>query len=751
MLTEPVTFEEAVSYISGKVDKPTALKSKQIAALWSRQAKARSFFSARVASADILTEFHRRCAQVVNGEMTEEQGRELLRRWMNGDGAGLLADLGFLPPDTAPDAISQLGSMRRVNLILYQNTKMSQEVGQYREWAENADAFPYGVWHLGVSEEHRQAHAARDGHCYPFKHEVWRNDPPGNLFNCHCWREEITAAEAARRGLAPQPLDPVDSTGLGFDPAAGIPADPPPVKAATLPELKSALADDVEEFTRENAAAQDAFAAARAEIKAATVKEDQATIAAWKAEAEAAKAAAETRGMSGAAAFGEGLKPTGRTVGGSTGAVAMRDADGIEWIVKSYHGNETQARNEWIANQFYHQAGIAVPETRLAVLDGKVSIASRFSPGMAPVGLDMLETAGKVKAVSSGFVTDAWLANWDVAGMGGDNILKGKGKAAYLRVDQGGALLFRAQGTPKGAAFGPEVGELFSLRDPHKNPASAKLFSSLTDADLARQIRSLKVRIKPPDIERLVAESGMEGPQADALKKTLNARLDYLKKWERLQARKGQTSAAPAAGVPVYTDINQLHRAVAPAWKTLSQEEKNAVMAYTGSGYRRFNELCKKRTVTAEIKALDSALEKLPRFQGMVGRGHCQVDDLPGGWGAIEKWASGEWAYFDNAAYSSTSPHPDSSWSKPIKVFFRLSGKHPGGYVDPVSSNAGEREYLVGRGFKGRVTGIGWNSSKTSAFLVVDEVLDHEQLPKKQNPPQVLNYNSFISEWKKLF
>jgi hypothetical protein len=59
-------------------------------------------------------------------------------------------------------------------------------------------------------------------------------------------RISATAGDFGRRGLTPQKLAPVEPPegGLGFDPSLGMPGDPPPIKPATLPELKQALADD---------------------------------------------------------------------------------------------------------------------------------------------------------------------------------------------------------------------------------------------------------------------------------------------------------------------------------------------------------------------------------------------------------------------------------------------------------------------------------------------------------------------------
>jgi hypothetical protein len=44
--------------------------------------------------------------------------------------------------------------------------------------------------------------------------------------------------------------------------------------------------------------------------------------------------------------------------------------------------------------------------------------------------------------IKSNFVIDAWLANWDVAGMGGGNTLIDEDGNVY-RIDTGGALIYR--------------------------------------------------------------------------------------------------------------------------------------------------------------------------------------------------------------------------------------------------------------------------------------------------------------------
>jgi hypothetical protein len=244
LITEPLPFKEAVEYLARKQDKETALRTREIAAMWNEETLRRSFFSARVASADILTELHKRVSQVASGDMTDTQARELLRVFLEGDGAGALAALGFAPPNLEGGVV-ELGSVRRLQLILAQNTKMAQEVGAYQQWKENWDIAPYGVWHIGESENHREEHLARDGRLFRYDHPIWTQDPPGGRFNCRCWREELTEDEVAERGLRAEDNGfPFTKSPLKFDPSKGI-DQPVEVKPATIPEVKAKVEEEL--------------------------------------------------------------------------------------------------------------------------------------------------------------------------------------------------------------------------------------------------------------------------------------------------------------------------------------------------------------------------------------------------------------------------------------------------------------------------------------------------------------------------
>lgn len=189
-----------------------------------------------------------------------------------------------------------------------------------------------------------------------------------------------------------------------------------------------------------------------------------------------------------------------KALGGSTGAKLVEDPNGTKWVMKSASGSSAGARlqNEIEADELYRQLNIAVPESGLVDENSGGTLQyTKFGKFME--GSQTLEDwrAGKTKEqidamhkeIGKGFVADALLSNWDVVGLTSDNILIHEGKP--YRADNGGALKYRAQGTPKFSAFTDDVGELDTLRDPAINPSASKVFSHLTDHEIHEQMKSV--------------------------------------------------------------------------------------------------------------------------------------------------------------------------------------------------------------------------------------------------------------------
>jgi hypothetical protein len=247
-----------------------------------------------------------------------------------------------------------------------------------------------------------------------------------------------------------------------------------------------------------------------------------------------------------------GWSKIGPQKGSNPGGLYEEKSTGEQWYVKTPKDEEI-ARNEALAAQLYKAAGIDVPDVRLATLEGRPGIASRIVDGLAsqPAALQ----AGEVEGVAEGFVVDAWLGNWDVVGMGYDNLLVRQGKA--FRVDTGGALRYRAQGTKKAAKdWGDEVTELESMRNASVNPQAASVFKHVTDDQIRAGIDRVTA-ISDDTIDALVEQMGPKDLAERAqLAATLKARRDHLRKLRRTTyadpeppAPKDPTEYAPPAEV----------------------------------------------------------------------------------------------------------------------------------------------------------------------------------------------------------
>lgn len=207
--------------------------------------------------------------------------------------------------------------------------------------------------------------------------------------------------------------------------------------------------------------------------------------------------------------------------GGSNPGGKFKDQNGDEWYCK-FPVDEDTAKAEVLAAKLYAAVGVQGQDAKLITKNGKLGIASRW------VDVDKAnspKTLAKMHGTYSGFAADAWLANWDVVGMGYDNLqVDGKGHA--VRVDAGGSLMYRAQGGKK--AFGPNVTELDSLRDAKINPQSAAVFADMTEADITASVAKV-AKVPDSTIRKLVMASGYGDEKArKELADTLIARKNDL-------------------------------------------------------------------------------------------------------------------------------------------------------------------------------------------------------------------------------
>lgn len=210
--------------------------------------------------------------------------------------------------------------------------------------------------------------------------------------------------------------------------------------------------------------------------------------------------------------------------GGSNPGGKFKDASGVEWYCK-FPENEDHAKAEILAASLYAAAGLSSQDAKLVTQGGKIGIASKWidvSKG-SPSQLAGLDGA------QAGFAVDAWLGNWDVVGMGYDNLQIGPDGKAH-RIDAGGSLMYRAQGGKK--VFGDSVIEIDSLRDKSINAQAAAVFGSMTKADITASVAKLDKITDDQIIDIVMAHGPGDNEAKGKLAETLIARKqDLLEKY----------------------------------------------------------------------------------------------------------------------------------------------------------------------------------------------------------------------------
>lgn len=138
------------------------------------------------------------------------------------------------------------------------------------------------------------------------------------------------------------------------------------------------------------------------------------------------------------------------SLGGSTGAKLV-EIDGRRYVMKK--GNSADhVQSEAQADNAYSAMGLRVPACRIYNTPNGLVKLSNFLEGkslhdwMAKATIQ--ERTDILKKLEDGFDVDCMLGNWDVLGANDDNIMVDKDGNPW-RIDNGGAMSFRAQGTKK--------------------------------------------------------------------------------------------------------------------------------------------------------------------------------------------------------------------------------------------------------------------------------------------------------------
>jgi predicted DNA-binding WGR domain protein/ADP-ribose pyrophosphatase YjhB (NUDIX family) len=278
-----------------------------------------------------------------------------------------------------------------------------------------------------------------------------------------------------------------------------------------------------------------------------------------------------------------GAKPGGSNPGGM-----YQDASGAKWIVKGSNNPPAteQAKNEVLAAKLMQAVGAGAPDMMLVDLEGQygggIGVASKVVDNVKALGSSKADLA----AAQADFAVHAWLANYDVIGLSKDNTVIGAdGKA--INIDPGGALLYRAQGAPKGAAFGDKAVEFNSLRGPVSglpaNPSAWSVYGSMTASQIVESAKKLEA-IDDATVKKLVATYG---PGTDAQKAALADKIIARKADVLASAKAMEKATAAAAPKPAAQSPTPQATAPAPA-SAPATPVKEVIFHNTNPGHSKF-------------------------------------------------------------------------------------------------------------------------------------------------------------------
>jgi hypothetical protein len=206
-----------------------------------------------------------------------------------------------------------------------------------------------------------------------------------------------------------------------------------------------------------------------------------------------------------------------RALGGTTGAKLVKDARGQLFVMKRGASPE-HIREEYLTDAAYKALGVPVPEARLyETASGPVKLARYIKDAETVGAVKGVEKAKAYQQAHRHFAADALLGNWDVTGQQDDNLLVDKAGVVW-RIDNGGGLRYRAQGTPKTAdEWSEHPTDLWTMRK--AGMAAARIMKTADFYQLAEDV----LAIGP---EQVAALKEALPPQVFA---TVEARLGHLR------------------------------------------------------------------------------------------------------------------------------------------------------------------------------------------------------------------------------
>jgi len=173
----------------------------------------------------------------------------------------------------------------------------------------------------------------------------------------------------------------------------------------------------------------------------------------------------------------------GTNLGGSTGARLHELPTGEKFVGKR-GDHPAHILNEFDMNRYLDALGVGVPEAKLfGPSQWPYTMLTRFEEDARRLDL---RDRDAVQRVRQDFVPHAAIGNWDVLGMGLDNVLiRPDGTPTY--VDLGGSGPWRAQGGAKAKIGQPFTGQIGDLDTMQWKPSyTPEVFGNMSEQELGQ-------------------------------------------------------------------------------------------------------------------------------------------------------------------------------------------------------------------------------------------------------------------------
>jgi hypothetical protein len=270
------------------------------------------------------------------------------------------------------------------------------------------------------------------------------------------------------------------------------------------------------------------------------------------------------------------FEKTSDRLGSNPGGVYKDPATGKQYYVKIQ--DKDRGNNERLASAIYKEAGLGSLEVKDGTLDGNPITYTEWKEDLIPLfgsqsdKLNFTERQEALDTARDGYLIDAWIANWDIVGEGNDNISADK-DGNPVRLDAGGALLYRARGSKKGDSFGNEVIELDTFKNP-SNSAELMYGNMYLFPRAERESYEKLKAISSERIDELVDQYISNPDDNKELKDKLKARRQFI-----LDKYEGSTLLTGRESLLYGSKTTQ----------NILKEDKKEVTSYTNAGYRFIN------------------------------------------------------------------------------------------------------------------------------------------------------------------